>query len=160
MSGGRGPMAHGVDRGRGGREVWRPWLGRLVPHGLIPVVVASLAAVGYVMAPGVGPADMALFGLIGFIGLTLLYLAGRPRVVVHAGGLTVVNIFRRRELEWPEVVAASMPEGEPWPTFDLADGTTLAAMGIQAADGARARRDFARLQTLLDRYGHSDAHSP
>lgn len=153
---GRGTMGGPADRA-GDREVWRPRLGRLVPHGLIPAVVASLAAIGYVMAPGVGPADMALFGLIGLVALTLLYLAGRPRVIAGARGLTVVNIFRRRELEWAEVVGASMPEGEPWPTFDLADGTTLAVMGIQAADGARGRRDFARLQTLLDHY--SDASS-
>lgn len=145
------------ERAGGEMEVWRPRLGRIVPHGLLPVVAGALGLLGYVMAPGVGPADFALFGVIGLVALTLLYLAGRPRLAAHSRGLTVVNIFRRRELAWAEVVAASMPEGEPWPTFDLADGTTLAVMGIQAADGARARRDLARLQALLDTHSGTEA---
>lgn len=130
--------------------VWRPRLGRMVPHALVPVVAVILVALGYVMAPAVGPEDLALFGLFGLLALGLLYLVGRPRLAAHERGLTVVNVFRRHELEWAEVVAAGMPTGEPWPTFDLADGTTLAVMGIQAADGDRARRDLATLQALLD----------
>lgn len=133
--------------------VWRPHLGRLVPHALVPVVAVILVVLGYVMAPDVGPEDLALFGVFGLLALALLYLVGRPRLAAHERGLTVVNVFRRRELEWAEVIAAGMPAGEPWPTFDLADGTTLAVMGIQAADGDRARRDLAALQALLDERG-------
>lgn len=130
--------------------VWRPRLGRLVPHGLLPVIAALLAWIGYFMAPEVGPEDIALFSLFGLIALILLYLVGRPRLAACERGLTVINIFRRRDLEWAEIIAARMSEGEPWPTFDLSDGTTLAALGIQASDGARARRHLAELHALLD----------
>lgn len=133
--------------------MWRPLLGRVVPHALLPVVAAVLAGLGYVMAPQVGSEDLTLFALIGLVALALLYLVGRPRLVAHRRGLTVVNVLRRQEVEWAEVVASSMPDGEPWPTFDLADGTRLPAMGIQAADGARGRRHFAQLQALLQEYG-------
>lgn len=138
--------------------VWRPLLGRLVPHGMLPVIGALLVWIGYFMAPEVGPEDIALFGLLGLIALVVLYLVGRPRLAAHEQGLTVINIFRRRDVEWAEVIAARMPEGEPWPTFDLSDGTTLAAMGIQASDGERARRQLAELQALLDR--RSEAPDP
>lgn len=132
---------------------WRPRLGRLVPHGLLPIVTALLAGLGYTMAPSIRISDMALFAVFGFVALVMLYLVGRPKLAAHERGLTVVNVFRRRELEWAEVIAARMPEGEPWPTFDLADGNTLAVMGIQASDGARAHRKLAQLQALLDTHG-------
>lgn len=135
---------------------WRPRFGRLVPHGLLPVITAVLAGLGAVMAPGVGPEDMALYGLFGLMALVLLYLVGRPRLAAHDRGLTVVNVFRRYELEWAEVVAVAMPVGEPWPTIDLADGTTLATMGIQASDGERARRHFAELQALVSARSTAD----
>lgn len=135
--------------------LWRPRLGWWVSRGMLPVVVGAMAAVGYVMAPGVDPDDMALFGLFCLVGASLLYAVGRPRIVARHGGLTVVNLFRRRELEWAEVVAVAMPEGEPWPTLDLADGSTLAVMGIQSADGDRARRHLGELRALLESRGTS-----
>ena len=63
----------------------------------------------------------------------------RSRVVAEAERLVVVNGYRRREYEWAEVVAVHLPPGAPWVTLDLADGTTVAAMGIQGSDGDRAR---------------------
>ena len=133
--------------------VWRPRWGRWVPHGLLPVVAGLLAWMGYVMTAGARPKDLVLYALIGTLALAGLYLLGRPRLAAHDSGLTVVNVFSRRELEWAEVVGVSMSEGEPWPTFDLADGTTMATMGIQASDGERARRELASLRALLDSRG-------
>ena len=45
-------------------------------------------------------------------------------------GLTVVNGYRKRHLEWAQVVSVQLPPGAPWPSLDLDDGTTISAMGI------------------------------
>ena len=39
--------------------------------------------------------------------------------------------------------------GRPWVQLDLADGDTLAVMGIQRADGACADAEARRLATLV-----------
>ncbi len=78
--------------------------------------------------------------MLGF-GLAAAYVLHRlasVRIAADAGGLTVVNIFRRRRLEWPEVLGVRLSAGDPWVQLDLADGTTMAAMGIQGADGSAA----------------------
>ena len=50
----------------------------------------------------------------------------------------MVNGYRSRRFEWNEVVAVTLRPGSPWAVLDLADGTTVPAMGIQGSDGARA----------------------
>jgi hypothetical protein len=49
----------------------------------------------------------------------------------------------------------SMAEGAPWPTLDLADGSTVAVMGIQSSDGERANRALAELATLIRERGET-----
>jgi hypothetical protein len=44
-----------------------------------------------------------------------------------------------------------MPPGAPWVTLDLADGTAVPAMGIQASDGGRARLALRELRALIER---------
>ena len=76
----------------------------------------------------------------------------RCRVSATPERLVVVNGYRRRELELGRRSSrCSLPTGAPWATLDLADGTTVAAMGIQGSDGARARTAIRELRTLLDR---------
>lgn len=75
----------------------------------------------------------------------------RSRVEAHPDRLVVVNGYRRREYDWPEVVAVRLPRGAPWATLDLSDGTTVPAMGIQGSDGDRARLAVRQLRALLDR---------
>lgn len=88
------------------------------------------------------------FGVLAAVVMNALM---RCRVSATPERLVVVNGYRRRELSWPQVVAVSLPTGAPWATLDLADGTTVAAMGIQGSDGARARTAIRELRTLLDR---------
>jgi hypothetical protein len=42
-------------------------------------------------------------------------------------------------------------------TFDLADGTTLSALGVQGSDGARAQRQVRALRALIAQH---DAREP
>lgn len=86
--------------------------------------------------------------------LICLHALMRCRVDASERGVTVVNGYRRRDLEWAEVVAITMPPGAPWAVLDLADGRTASAMGIQASDGDRARAHVRDLRALIE------AHQP
>lgn len=79
------------------------------------------------------------------------FALARSRVVAEADRLVVVNGYKRRELAWAEVVSVHLPPGAPWAVLDLADGTSLPAMGIQGSDGARARTAVRELRVLLAR---------
>ena len=94
---------------------------------------------------------------------TILFLAGlaavamnalvRSRVVGTREGLVVINGYKRRELDWAEVVAVRLPQGAPWATLDLSDGTTVPAMGIQGSDGARAHQAVREVRALAQHLG-------
>ena len=82
-----------------------------------------------------------------------LFLA-RPHVTADEGGVTVVNLTTRRRLEWPEVLAVHLRNGDPWVFLDLADGTSLPAMGIQPGIAReQAIRDAKALRELAERHG-------
>jgi hypothetical protein len=88
------------------------------------------------------------------LGLALFacgYALARSRVVARSDGLTVVNGYRSHRYEWNEVLAVSLRPGSPWAVLDIADGTTVAAMGIQGSDGARAATQVRQLRALVER---------
>lgn len=137
--------------------MWRPLLGRLVPYAFALAVLAFGGVFATTVPPTVSLAMRALFVVICVLVAAGLRMVGRCRLTADERGLTVVNIASSRRLEWAEVIGVSMEVGASWPTFDLADGSVLAVMGIQASDGARARRALAELRTLLD---ERSAHEP
>ncbi|MBZ5741126.1 PH domain-containing protein [Nocardioides mangrovi] len=91
---------------------------------------------------------------LGLLVFTLFYALVRSRVVAEADRLVVVNGYRRREYDWAQVVAVHLPPGAPWVTLDLADGTTVSAMGIQGSDGLRAKRAARDLRLTAERQIH------
>ena len=95
------------------------------------------------------PLQQATVGAFVLLGVGFLVALARSRITATEAGLTIVNGFRRRDFEWAQVVAIRMPKGAPWPTLDLADGTTRSAMGIHQSDGARARYAVRELKTYL-----------
>ena len=74
----------------------------------------------------------------------------RCRIDAEEEGLRVVNGYRTHRLAWAQVLAVRMAPGNPWVVLELADGTTLSALGIQGSDGARAQRQVRRLRALID----------
>jgi hypothetical protein len=80
----------------------------------------------------------------------------RSRLDADAGGLTVVNGYRRRRFEWSQVLAVTLRPGSPWALLDLSDGTTVPAMGIQGSDGARAARQVRQLRGLVAHFSRTD----
>lgn len=89
--------------------------------------------------------------VIGFIGLGLFLMNGmaRSRVTAHAGGLTVVNGYRKRELPWSEVGIVRFPQGAPWPHLAVADDEKVPLMGIHSSDGRRAAVAIRELRAVV-----------
>ncbi len=89
---------------------------------------------------------------LGLLAFSAWFALVRSRVVASEQSLVIVNGYRKRELEWAEVVAVRLPPGAPWATLDLNDGSTTTALAIQGSDGARAHRAVRELRTLVDRH--------
>ncbi|WP_241661353.1 PH domain-containing protein [Thermomonospora catenispora] len=130
-------------------RVWRPRRTRIVAYTMAGVIVLGMIVLAVVVAPQFTLFDRLLLVVLGLFGGWLLHMFARCRVEADEHGLTVVNAFRTRRLAWAEVVRVTMAEGDPWPTLDLSDGTSLGAMGINGAEKARAARHLAELRALL-----------
>ncbi|WP_026125462.1 PH domain-containing protein [Nocardiopsis gilva] len=135
---------------------WRPRNIRIVAYGLAVVTLATMVILAAVL-----PADWRLqdrVGLVmmGLVGVAALHLLARPRLTAAENRVTVVNGIRTHVLEWPEIIDIRMPVGEPWPSIDLADGSTLAVMGIQSNDGELAQTNLAQFRALLHERGEAE----
>lgn len=137
--------------------VWRPHRGRLVTHGFAVVVLVVVVALAIMLPHNFRLPDRIGFLVVGAGIATVLYLLGRCRLRADADGLTVVNVLRTTELEWAEVLGVTLNVGDPWVMLDLDDGETLPAMGIQAADGERAREAIIQLRALISVHGEAPA---
>jgi hypothetical protein len=136
-------------------RVWRPLGVRLAGWFfgvmLLVVTVAAWLTVPQSVRDGTTPGQRLTLLGFGVLGAALLHALMRCRVEATAERLVVVNGYRRREFTWAEVLSVSLPVGAPWATLDLADGTSVSAMGIQGSDGDRARAAVRELRALLDR---------
>jgi hypothetical protein len=135
------------------------------PHGVrvaIAVLGTLLAVVTLVMwfaLPGEIRAKFTAFQIatVLFFGAAFYgagYGLARSRLVAREDGVTVVNGYRTRRLEWNEIIAVTLRAGSPWAELDLSDGTTVAAMGIQGSDGSRAVRQVRQVRALVERLTH------
>jgi hypothetical protein len=143
-----------------------------LPHSFRPLGVRIAATTFGVLLFGVSAAIWIAFdaevraqftlfqrGTVVFFGLAVAacgYALARCRVVARDDGVTVVNGYRVRRFEWNEVLAVSLRPGSPWAVLDLADGTSLPAMGIQGSDGDRARKQVRQLRRLLAQQSRTD----
>ena len=134
---------------------WRPGRARTIPYVLAVVVVAGMVALAAAMPSNWALGDRIGLVVIGLIVAGILHMLARSRVVADDRGLTLVNALRTHEYEWAEVLGVTMTEGAPWPTIDLADGSAVAAMGIQASDGDRARLAVAELAAMVHARGEA-----
>jgi hypothetical protein len=134
---------------------WRPLGVRLAGwfFGTLLVVVcaAMWVGLGAELRARFNPAEVGtMLGLVVAL-LVGLHALMRCRLDASQDGLTVVNGYRSRRLDWAQVVSVHLPPGAPWAVLDLVDGTTVSAMGIQGSDGQRARAAVQELRALLDR---------
>jgi len=118
----------------------------------IGLVLVALIG-GAVFAPSEGARGWNLGSRLSLVVVALavayfLHRLAGVRVVADDAAVTVINIVHRRRLEWLEVVGVRLLRDDPWMMLDLSDGSALAAMGVQKADGALAQeqaRRFARM---------------
>lgn len=134
-------------------RAYRP-LGARIAAAAVGVVLLVVVVLMWIGLPGEVRADftpLQVITLLGVLGCILTALYGVFRTVVRANhdGLTVINLYRRRDLEWPAVVAVSLRPGQPWAVLDVSDGTTVAAMAIQGSDGQRAVGAVRELSALV-----------
>jgi hypothetical protein len=139
-------------------HTWRPFGVRLAGTvlGVGLLVVCALTWIGFdeeTQAKFTAFQRLTLF-FVGLLAFLAWFALVRSRVVAEDERLVVVNGYRRREYAWPQVVAVHLPPGAPWLTLDLADGTTVAAMGIQGSDGSRARQAVRELRSVIERQTH------
>lgn len=141
--------------GAGLPRVWRPLGARVAGVFLGGMLFVMCAAAWLTFAPEVRAAfnlgQRITLVLLGLMVAAALHALGRCRVEARSDRLVVVNGYRRRELEWAQVLGITLPPGAPWATLDLADGTSVPAMGIQGSDGDRARGAVRELRELLGR---------
>ena len=128
---------------------FRPRLARTVALGL-----AAIMAIGTPVLVLTIPGEYGALDLIGFlaVGATVVWFCWRQasvRALVDERGMSVRNLMLSRRLEWAEIVSVRFGAGRPWVQLDLADGDTLAVMGVQRADGAFAAAQASRMATLV-----------
>ncbi|MBU7600023.1 PH domain-containing protein [Streptomyces sp. P38-E01] len=121
---------------------------------------AVLAVVGLVLER-LHPGERATFILTGLLFLGVLALLARPHLTADNDGVTVVNLTRTRRLAWAEILRVNLRYGDPWVFLDLADGTSLAAMGIQPGiDREQAINDARALRALAEEHGSGTGGEP
>ncbi|WP_432585990.1 PH domain-containing protein [Streptomyces sp. HD1123-B1] len=132
---------------------FRPSRTRAVLLTVGTAVVIALTAVGLLL-DSLSPGEKASFAITGLIFFGVLLLLSRPKVMADTDGVTVVNLTTRRRLAWAEVLRVNLRPGDPWVFLDLADGTSLPAMGIQPGIAKeRAIHDARALRALAEKHG-------
>nr|WP_202447842.1 PH domain-containing protein [Streptomyces sp. SID5468] len=133
---------------------FRPARTRAVLLTIGTVMLAVFVTIAVAMPAPWSLTDRSTMITTGLLIFALLAMLARPKVVAARDGVTVVNVVTRRRLAWPQVLGVNLRPGDPWVYLDLADGTTLAAMGIQPGMARRqAVRDAGRLRALTEAYG-------
>ena len=130
----------------------------------ITVVGGLLLAVTLAMWLAFPPSIQAQFTPLEIVTVLILgamfaaagFALARSRVVAEREGLVVVNGYRRRRFDWNQILGITLRPGSPWAVLDLNDGTSVAAMGIQGSDGARATKHVRQLRGFVDRLTRPD----
>lgn len=135
--------------------VWRPRTTRIVAYATAGVIVLGMIVLAVAVASTFKLTDRIMMVAFGLFIAWILHMLARCRIAADETGLTVVNAFTTRRLEWPEVLDVTMSVGDPWPTLDLADGTSLGAMGINGTEKTLAARQLAELEALLHAKGEA-----
>ncbi|MGW1887294.1 PH domain-containing protein [Streptomyces sp. NPDC001970] len=132
---------------------FRPTRTRVVLLSVGTVMFAVITAVAFALEK-VTTGERISFVLTALLFFGVLALLGRPKVVADEQGVTIVNLTRRRRLEWAEIIRVNLRSGDPWVFLDLSDGTSLPVLGIQPGIARQhAIRDARALRALAESRG-------
>lgn len=135
-------------------HTWRPLGARVMGWFLVAALAVMCTMVWVGFSPEIKAQvtmfERLTFGAVGLGIVVCVHALTRSRLVARADGLTVVNGYKRRDLEWAEVLAINFPRGAPWPNIDLASGHNISVLGIQASDGGSSRKAVRTLRTLAE----------
>jgi hypothetical protein len=127
---------------------FRPVRSRRTALAVAVTQAVLVVALGFIV-PGAGWIDRVGFVAVaaGFAWVLVRFslLRAEPR----PDGLVVQNLVHRQELDWAQIVAVRLGDGDPWVTLDLSDGDVLAVMAIQRADGPQGLAEARRLAGLV-----------
>ncbi|WP_030251461.1 PH domain-containing protein [Streptomyces violens] len=136
---------------------FRPARTRAVLYAVGIAQLVALTVVAFLL-PALSGGERISFVFTGLLVLAVLLLLARPKVVATGHGITVVNLTTKRELAWAEVLRVNLRAGDAWVHLDLADGTSLPAMGIQPGIAKeQAVQDARTLRALTEAHG-TDSH--
>ncbi len=139
-------------RGASGRTVFRPRRAPIVVYICAAAILATMVGLAVVLPSGGEhgwglPSRLGVVG-VGVVAVFVLHRLAAVRVVATDDGVLVVNVIGRRQLEWAEIVGVRLLRDDAWMMLDLADGQSLAAMGVQKSEGQYAQeqaREFAQM---------------
>ncbi|MDI2126462.1 PH domain-containing protein [Yinghuangia seranimata] len=137
-------------------RTWYPSGSRLITRVVGAGILAGLTVLAVVLPEdgGWGLGSRAGVVATGVLAFGFLLVLGRPKVVAHERGLTVVNMLHTHELAWAQIVNVRLRQGDPWVFLDLSDGESLAALGIQTSNGrGKAIAAAGELRDLVTRFG-------
>jgi hypothetical protein len=145
------------------RTVLRPRRARAVVYPTAALVAGVFLAMA-VLLPWSGRGAWGLGSRVALVALGaavvwFLHRLAAVRVETDEDGVRVVNVLLSRRLEWAEVIGVRLASGDAWMMLDLSDGGTLAAMGVQKADGRYGQeqaRAFARMVAERSRTERDD----
>jgi hypothetical protein len=134
-------------------HTYRP-LGARIATAAAAGAIVFIVTVLWVALPGEVQDDFTTFQRITLVGFFVAVLVAlnaifRTRARADGRGLSVVNGYRRRDLEWSQIVRVSLTPNRPWALMDLDDGSTMSVMAIQSSDGDRAKRSARELAALI-----------
>lgn len=142
-------------------RTFRPRRARITIYAISATLLVIMAGLALVLpstgAKGFGVADRVGVFACGVFIVWFLNRHAQVRAIADADGLLVVNMFKRRHLQWGEILSVRLKRGDPWVFLDLSDGSTLAVMGIQGSDGDAAADQARELAGLVRRFGQDVA---
>jgi len=142
------------------RTVFRPRRARLVVYAAAAALAVTLVGIA-ILLPSGGDNRWGLGSRLAVVAFALavvwfLHRLAAVRLVADDSGVEVVNILSRRRLEWAEVVGVRLSRDDAWLMLDVADGTSLAAMGVQRSEGPLAQRQAREFARLVSQHSQTD----
>jgi len=134
---------------RSAAAIFRPVRGRVVPIVIGVAILVGAVALAVVLPEQYRIMDRLTCAGIGVGVAALMYRYATIHARPSEEGLHVRNLGPGEVVPWEEITAVRFFQGMPWVRLDLEDGTDMAVMAIQRADGPRSVDEAQRLADLV-----------